>query len=457
LFLIFLIPVIVIVPLIPTIVGLHYLDENADWYSFYYLSTTPVFSFFYIILFISEVVLLTRVLKKGIKVGTHSVYSRTYIKKWFSDQLFALLLLVIKPIFATLYINKIYRLLGAKVGKNTEISNASNVSHHLLEIGDESFIADVAVIGESDIRDQKLILKKTIIGNKIFIGNSAVIPQGLNLGNNKLIGVLSIPPSQKKLDELETDWFGSPAIQLPKREINSKYPDTLTFNPSRLRKFIRGLIEFIRILIPQSLILCFSILFLAYAHDLVTKENILIVFLFFPIYYIWFVALPAFTVTLILKWLIVGKYRKAELPMWTLQVWLTEAVTSLYESLAIPYFLDFLQGTIFLPFFLKLLGVKIGKKVFLDTTDFTEFDLVSIGDYASLNHDSGPQTHLFEDRIMKMGPVNIESNVTIGAGTIILYDSIIARKTNIESLSLVMKGDRVPANSNWEGIPIRKK
>lgn len=174
-------------------------------------------------------------------------------------------------------------------------------------------------------------------------------------------------------------------------------------------------------------------------------------------YYILFIAIPAFAVTLLLKWLIIGKYRKAEYPMWTLQVWLTEAITSLYESIAIPYFLDFLQGTIFLPFFLKLLGVKIGKKIFLDTADFTEFDLVSIGDYACLNHDSGPQTHLFEDRIMKMGSVVIESNVSIGAGTIILYDSIIARNTNIESLSLVMKGDRVPANSNWEGIPIRKR
>jgi len=457
LILIFLIPVIVIIPLIPTIVGLHYLDDNADSYSFYYLYSTPVFSFFYIILFIIEVVLLTRVFKKGITIGTHSVYSRTFIKKWFSDQLFALLLIVIKPIFATVFINRIYRLLGAKVGKNTEISNASNVSHHLLEIGDESFIADVAVIGETDIRNQQLILKKTIIGNKVFVGNSAVIPQGLNLGNNKLIGVLSIPPSQKRLDELETDWFGSPAIQLPKRQINSNYPDTLTFNPSKLRKFIRGLIEFIRILIPQSLILCFSILFLAYGHDLVTKESIPFAMLLFPMYYILFIAIPAFAVTLLLKWLIIGKYRKAEYPMWTLQVWLTEAITSLYESIAIPYFLDFLQGTIFLPFFLKLLGVKIGKKIFLDTADFTEFDLVSIGDYACLNHDSGPQTHLFEDRIMKMGSVVIESNVSIGAGTIILYDSIIARNTNIESLSLVMKGDRVPANSNWEGIPIRKR
>jgi len=100
--------------------------------------------------------------------------------------------------FATIYIPPIYRALGAKVGRNTEISNASNVTHHLLDIGSESFIADVAVIGESDIRNQELILERTSIGNKSFVGNSALIPQGYHLGDNKLIGVLSVPPSPEK-------------------------------------------------------------------------------------------------------------------------------------------------------------------------------------------------------------------------------------------------------------------
>ncbi len=457
LFLILILPLIIVLPLIPTIIGLHYLDDNADWYSFYYLFSTPLFSLIYIVLFIAEVVLLTRLFNRKMKEGTYSIFSNTYINKWFSDQLFSLLLLVIKPIFATVYINKIYRLLGAKVGKNTEISNASNVSHHLLEIGNESFIADVAVIGETDIRNQELILKKTIIGDKIFIGNSAVVPQGLNLGNNKLIGVLSIAPSQSKLDQLETDWFGSPAIQLPKRQINANYPDSLTFKPNKLRVIARSIIEFIRILIPQSLILCFSIIFIAYAHDLITKNNSVVALLLFPIYYLLIVALPAFLVTFLLKWIIIGKYKKAEYPMWTIHVWLTEAITSLYESVAVAYFLDFLQGTIFLPFFVRLLGVKVGKKVYLETTDFTEFDLVTIGDYANLNFDSGPQTHLFEDRVMKMGPVKIGSNVTIGAGTIILYDSIIGKNTVINPLSLVMKGDEVPSNSIWGGIPITNR
>ena len=47
--------------------------------------------------------------------------------------------------------------------------------------------------------------------------------------------------------------------------------------------------------------------------------------------------------------------------MWTLFVWISEAITVAYESLAVPSLLDHLRGTPMLPWALRLLGVKIGK------------------------------------------------------------------------------------------------
>lgn len=448
------IPVILFLPLLPTIIGLHYLDEQAEWYSFHYLIYTPVFAFFYILLFLAEIVLFTSILNKDLKPGKYSIYSKVYIQKWFSDQLYALLLFVIKPIFATIYISSVFRWLGAKVGKNTEISNASNVTHHLLEIGHESFVADVATIGENDIVGQYIYLEKTKIGDQIFIGNSAVVPQGLDLGDQKLFGVLSIPPNQEKLDAKLSDWFGSPAMALPKREIPLVFPAHLTFTPPFWRKVCRGIVELIRIILPQTCILIFSVIFIAYGHDLVTGHWVKAILLF-PFYYLVIVAIPCFLLTFLSKWILIGRYKKTAWAMWTLPVWLSEGVTTLYESLTIPYFLHFLTGTPFLAPFLRLLGVKIGKEVYLDTTDFTEFDLVRIGDQSSLNHECGPQTHLFEDRIMKLGPVDIQAGVTIGSGTIILYDAVVGKDTSIDALSLVMKGDKIPERSTWVGIPVK--
>jgi len=124
----------------------------------------------------------------------------------------------------------------------------------------------------------------------------------------------------------------------------------------------RALVELIRILIPQSVIFCLSIIFIAYSHDLLTDGNsIWHILMLFPFYYIGIVALPAFFITVLFKWVLIGKYKNAEYPMWTPQVWLTEAVTSFYEALAVPFCLHYLQGTPYLPLLLRCYGAKIGK------------------------------------------------------------------------------------------------
>jgi non-ribosomal peptide synthetase-like protein len=127
----------------------------------------------------------------------------------------------------------------------------------------------------------------------------------------------------------------------------------------------------------------------------------------------------------------------------------------LYESLAAPNFLDILRGTPMLPWALRLLGARIGKGVYMNTTDMTEFDCVSIGDEAELNAWCGPQTHLFEDRVMKIGRIDIGARVTVGPRGTILYDTRIGDDARLGPLTLVAKGERLPEATRWEGSPAR--
>ena len=122
----------------------------------------------------------------------------------------------------------------------------------------------------------------------------------------------------------------------------------------------------------------------------------------------------AFLFLVLLKWTLIGRYRPRAEPMWTPFVWKSEAVTSLYESIAVPNFFNFLRATPWLPLALRCMGARIGKRVFMDTTDVTEYDCVAIGDDAVLHAWSGPQTHLFEDRVMKIGQVRIGAGVSVG-------------------------------------------
>jgi non-ribosomal peptide synthetase-like protein len=91
----------------------------------------------------------------------------------------------------------------------------------------------------------------------------------------------------------------------------------------------------------------------------------------------------------------------------------------------------------------------------MNTTDITEYDMVEIGDDTAMNEDCGPQTHLFEDRVMKVGKIKIGSRCSIGARSIVLYDSEMGNDVNLEPLSLVMKGENLQSDSQWVGSPVR--
>src|SRR5262249_54788752 len=103
----------------------------------------------------------------------------------------------------------------------------------------------------------------------------------------------------------------------------------------------------------------------------------------------------------------------------------------------------------------RLLGTKIGKRVYLETTDITEYNLVKIGDEAVLNADCTIQTHLFEDRVMKMAAIDIGPRANVGCLALVLYDTRLEEGASINDLSLLMKGETLPEGTSWEGIPAR--
>ncbi|MDQ1923523.1 hypothetical protein [Massilia pseudoviolaceinigra] len=108
------------------------------------------------------------------------------------------------------------------------------------------------------------------------------------------------------------------------------------------------------------------------------------------------------------------------------------------------------------------LVIAVGYTVVLDlmplaaggpTTDITEFDCVSIGDYSELNAFACPQTHRYEDRVMKIDHVEIGSKVTMGPRSAVLYSAKVGDNARLGPLTLVMKGEHIPKGTSWAGCP----
>ncbi|MGE8317677.1 MAG: Pls/PosA family non-ribosomal peptide synthetase [Comamonas sp.] len=385
------------------------------------------------------------------RAGTWSVHSGRYLGKWMVNQIQEASLATLHGIYATVYSSTWYRLLGAKVGRQTELSTALGVVPDMLTLGDECFVADAVMLGDELIDGGWMTVKPTVVSRRSFIGNGAYVPDGSTIPENVLIGVLTAVPRNADMKSGDT-WLGSPAINLPAREVAQGYPEHLTFAPSPWRRLGRGLVEAFRIAAPHALVIAVGYAIVLDAMPLASKGRWGDVVVDLAVAGVIF-GMVAFFLVALFKWLTVRRYGKTAVPMWTPFVWLSEATTNMYEGMAVPNFLRYLRGTPWLPLAMNLMGSKIAASAWLDTTDITEHDCVTIGAHSELNALCCPQTHLFEDRVMKVDHVRIGSRVTLGARCTVLYSASVGDGVQLGPLTLVMKGEALPARTRWEGAP----
>ncbi|AZN36745.1 Pls/PosA family non-ribosomal peptide synthetase [Iodobacter ciconiae] len=384
-------------------------------------------------------------------LGSWPVFGTMYYRRWLTNQIQESSLNILHGLYASVYAGWWYRFLGAKVGRGTEISNAIGVVPDLLTLGEDSFIADAVMLGDEEIDRGWMTLRPTVVGNRSFVGNGAYVPDGSIIPDDVLIGVQSRAPANDRMQSGQT-WLGSPALSLPAREQVAGFADSLTFKPSLARRLARGFVEGLRTVMPLAVIITVGYLTVLKVMPFAEREDFHGVFWALMIAGVLY-GIGSFVFVVVLKWLMIGRYRPHSAPMWTSFVWRSEALTSLYESIAVPNFFNFLRGTPWLPMAFRCMGCKIGSGVFMDTTDITEFDCVTIGDDTVLHAWSGPQTHLFEDRIMKIGHVEIGAGVNVGPRSTILYDAIVGNGARLGPLTLVVKGETIPDCQAWTGSP----
>ncbi|TQF68440.1 amino acid adenylation domain-containing protein [Rhodococcus spelaei] len=414
------------------------------------LLATLASGFVYVVSVCFVVAVGKKLILPALPEGTFDEASALGVRKWATDKLFEMSLLYTNTLYATLYTAPWLRLLGAKVGSGAEVSTVSHIDPDLLTINDESFVADMASLGGSSFCNGRMSFARTEIGARAFIGNAAVLPSGMSTGEGSLVGVLTVPPATGV--PADSSWLGNPAIFLPVRQDSGDFDENLTFSPDQAVLAHRWWIEFFRIVLPPTAIgvsLYFYLLGLSQiarttslAWTIVTAPLLALV-----------TAIGVVLFAAAVKRNLVGRYRPRVEPLWAKFVRRSEFATGMYESAAVPVLLNQLTGTPYLPMMLRWFGAEMGSRVWIGTTYLTEFDLVRIGDDAVVGPGVSLQTHLFEDRVMKMSTVTVEAGATVGTRAVVLYDAVVSEHAELEALSLLMKGEQLPARTRWQGIP----
>ena len=141
----------------------------------------------------------------------------------------------------------------------------------------------------------------------------------------------------------------------------------------------------------------------------------------------------------IAKWLLVGRLRVTEYPLWSSLVWRNELADTFTEVVAAPWLIRANGGTPVLNLWLRAMGAKIGHGVWCETYWLPEADLIRLGDGACVNSGCVVQTHLFHDRILAMDTVTLGAGATLGPNSVVLPAAKIGTHATVgpTSLSLI--------------------
>ncbi|MGN0100263.1 MAG: Pls/PosA family non-ribosomal peptide synthetase [Dietzia sp.] len=398
-------------------------------------------------LFAAFTLVSIRLLSIRLTPGFHPVHSRVAWQAWCSERIMDAARTWLYPLYASMLTPVWLRLLGARIGRDVEASTVLLIPS-LTTVRDGAFLADDTMVAPYELGSGWMRLEHAQIGKRAFLGNSGIASAGRKVPARGLVAVLSSAPEKAKKG---TSWLGSPPQKLP-RAIPDADDDGRTYQPPRRLKVARGAWETLR-LVPVwlSFLLLASVLVLLQA---VHREWGFGVAALASGLVLAYAGLVALVVTVLAKWILVGRIRVGEQPLWSSFVWRNEVADMFVELIAAPWMARPAAGTPVMNLMLRLLGSRVGRGVWCESYWLPEADLIALGRGATVNRGCVVQTHLFHDRIMQIDRVDLANGATLGAHCVALPASAIGAGSTVGPASLVMRGDRIPAGTRWQGNPI---
>jgi non-ribosomal peptide synthetase-like protein len=388
------------------------------------------------------VLVAVRVLGIGLRPGQHAVHGRIAWQAWTTERLMSMARVVLFPLYASLFTPMWLRALGMRVGRGVEASTVLALPT-MTTVGDGAFLADDTLIASYELGGGWLRIAEARVGKRAFLGNSGMTAAGRAVPKRGLVGVLSATPKRAKAG---SSYLGMPPMKLPRAVEPGEA--SRTFDPPRRLRIARAAMELCRIL-PVMATVALAVLAMA---ALAALGPVLAVALGGIV--LLAAGMLAAGCAIAAKWLLIGRFRVAERPLWSSFVWRNELADNFVEVLAAPWLLGAIGGTPLMSLWLRGLGARVGRGVWCETYWMPEADLIHIGAGATVNRGCVVQTHLFHDRIMRMDEVRLGAGATLGPHGIVLPGTRIGERTTVGPASLVTRGETVPAGTRWLGNPI---
>ncbi|MER5185488.1 Pls/PosA family non-ribosomal peptide synthetase [Streptomyces sp. NPDC002896] len=351
------------------------------------------------------------------------------------------------------YIVHYLRGLGYKLSPVEQTgSNFGTEIHHespfLSSVGTGTMVADGLSIVNADYSSTSFRVSRAAIGPDNFIGNNIAFPSGARTGDNCLLATKVMVPLDGRVRE-GVGLLGSPPFEIPRSvERDSRFDHLRTGD--RLRRLLAaknrynlrtmalflvvGWLDFFVI----TLLGMTAVELRGVVGEVMVAVSSALALVFTAVY-------------LVLVERAVVAFRRPRPQLCSIyhpDFWLHERLW----KLPVEFFHVF-NGTPFKPLAWRLLGARIGKRVFDDGCYLTDRTLATVGDDCTLNAGSRIQCHSQEDGTFKSDHSTLGAGSTLGVAAHVHYGVTMGDGAVLAPDSFLMKGEEVPQHARWGGNP----
>ncbi|WP_369252923.1 Pls/PosA family non-ribosomal peptide synthetase [Streptomyces sp. R41] len=323
---------------------------------------------------------------------------------------------------------------------------------YLSAVGTGTMIADGLSLMNADFSSTSFRVSRTSIGPRNFLGNRIAYPSRGKTGDNCLLATKVMVPIDGPVRE-GVGLLGSPSFEIPRTVMrDSRFNHLQTGDELRRRLAAKNRHNAATagLYLLARLIHFFVITLITMgAVDLYPSLGALAIALAS-------VLALAFTVV---YFALIERASTGFKPQKPLYCSIYEPAFWRHERFWKLASIDYIQvfdGTPFKNVIWRLLGARIGKRVFDDGCFFPERTLVTIGDDSTLNAGTVVQCHSQEDGAFKSDCSAVGSGCTLGVGAFVHYGVTIGHGAVLAPDSFLMKGEEIPSRAQWGGNPARE-
>ena len=361
------------------------------------------------------------------------------------------------------YIVHYLRCLGYDLSRVEQTgSNFGTVVQHetpyLSSVGSGTMVADGLSIINADFSSTSFRVSRASIGSHNFLGNHIAYPSQSRTGDNCLLATKVLVPIDGEVRE-GVGLLGSPSFEIPRSVERDSRFDHLT-SGDELRRRLAAKNKYNLRTLGLSLLLrwihFFGITLLAMAVVDVYQRSGSVAVAAGGVLLATLLTTLFTTAYFVLSERGIARFRPLRPQFCSIYdpyFWWHER----FWKFVIPDSLDkIFVGTPFKNILSRLLGVRLGKRVFDDGCFIPERTLATIGDDCTLNAHSVIQCHSQEDGTFKSDRSTIGAGCTLGIGALVHYGVTMGDGAVLAPDSFLMKGEEIPQHARWGGNPARE-